>query len=151
MGAKLIDASRSNRFFDRPEVQMNLADFVSVLSAGEKIDGCQLTTSDAVALASLHFPSHAYCLVADWAILDLDIPTRQRKAITDRQLIPALVYALTVIQDSKGRFPPGDWVRTTLGVSFTHDCLFRTKNTVYVLMGSGRRLRTDLNIALSLC
>ena len=130
---------------------MNLAAFTSLLSAGENINGCPLPDLDAVTFAGLHFPSRAYCLVADWAILDLDITTRQRKAITDRQLIPALVYALTVIQDSKGRFPPGDWVRTTLGVSFTHDCLFRTKNTVYVLMGSGRRLRTDLNIALSLC
>lgn len=37
-------------------------------------------------------------------------------AITDRGLIPALVYALTVIQDSKGRFAPGDWVRSTLEV-----------------------------------
>ena len=130
---------------------MNFADYVSVLSAGEKIDGCQLTTSDAVDLASLHFPSSACCLVADWAIFDLDITPRQRKAITDRQLIPALVYALTVIQDSQGRFPPGDWVRTSLGVSLTHNYLFRTKNTVYVLMGTGRRLRTDLDIALSLC
>ena len=130
---------------------MNLADYVSVLSAGDKINGCQLAPSDAVSLASLHFPSRAYCLVADWAILDLDITTRQRKAITDRQLIPALVYASTVIQDSKGRFAPGDWVKTTLGVSFTHNCLFLTKNTVYVLMGAGRRVRTDLDIALSLC
>ena len=130
---------------------MNLADYVSVLSAGEKIDGCQLAPSDAVAFASLHFPSRAYCLVADWAILDLDVTTSQRKAITDRELIPALVYASTVIQDSKGRFAPGDWVKTTLGVSFTHNCLFLTKNTVYVLMGAGRRVRTDLDIALSLC
>ncbi|MEG0065282.1 MAG: hypothetical protein RR740_11840, partial [Pseudomonas sp.] len=87
----------------------------------------------------------------DWVILDLEVTTRQRIAITDRGLIPALVYALTVIQDRKGRFAPGDWVRSTLGVSFTHNCLFGTKNTVYVLMGAGRRLRTDLDIALSLC
>ena len=130
---------------------MNLADYISVLSDGEKIDGCELTTPDAVALARLHFPSRAYCLVADWAILDLDVTTSQRKAITDRELIPALVYASTVIQDSKGRFASGDWVKTTLGVSYIHDCLFLTKNTVYVLMGAGRRLRTDLDTALSLC
>lgn len=106
---------------------MNLADYIAVLSDGEKIDGCQLTTPDAVALARLHFPSRAYCLVADWAILDLDVTTSQLKAIKDRELIPALVYASTVIQDSKGRFAPGDWVKTTLGVSFTHNCLFPTK------------------------
>jgi hypothetical protein len=28
--------------FDRQELQMNLADYVSVLSAGDKINGCQL-------------------------------------------------------------------------------------------------------------
>ncbi|MGF6516600.1 hypothetical protein ABH912_004066 [Pseudomonas sp. BT76 TE3572] len=147
----LKDASHSNRFFDWPEERMNLAGFTSLLSAGEKTSGCQLANPDAVALANLHFPSRACCLVADWAILDIEVTTRQRKAITDRGLIPALVYALTVIQDSKGRFPPGDWVRTTLAVSFTHGCLFETKNTIYVLMGFGRRLRTDLDIALSLC
>lgn len=130
---------------------MNLAGFIALLSEGEEISGCQLATPDAVALANLHFPSRAYCLVAEWAILDLDVTTPQRKAIADRVLIPALVYALTVIQDSKSRFQPGDWVRTTLGVSFTHACLFETKNTVYVLMGAGRRLHTDLDIALSLC
>ena len=130
---------------------MNLAGFISVLSAGEEIGGCQLATPDAVAFASLRFPSRAYCLVAEWAILDLDVTPPQQKAITDRGFIPALVYALTVIQDSRGRFQPGDWVRTTLGVSFTHACLFETKNTVYVLIGAGRRVSTDLNFALSLC
>jgi hypothetical protein len=53
------------------------------------------------------FPPGAYCLVADWAILDIEVTKRQLKAITDRGLVPALVYALTVIQDSKGRFLPG--------------------------------------------
>ena len=130
---------------------MNFAGFTSLLSAGENINGCPLADPDAVALANLHFPSRAYCLVADWAILDIKVTTRQRKAIIDRGLIPALVYALTVIQDSKGRFSHGDWVRTTVAVSFTHGCLFETKNTIYVLMGAGRRLHTDLEIALSLC
>lgn len=143
--------SHSSRYLDRLEERMNLAWFISILSAGEEIGGCQLAPPDAVALTNLHFPSRAYCLVAEWVILDLDVTTTQRKAITDRELIPALVYALTVIQDSKDRFQPGDWVRTTLEVSFTHSWLFETKNTVYVLMGAGRRLRTNLDIALSLC
>src|SRR3546814_7641790 len=100
---------------------MNLAAFTSLLSAGENINGCSLADSDAVALANLHFPSREYCLVADWVVFDLDVTTRQRTALTDRGLIPALVYALTVIKDSKGRFAPGDWVRSTLEVSFTHN------------------------------
>ncbi|MBA5981264.1 hypothetical protein HT737_15545 [Pseudomonas sp. MD195_PC81_125] len=116
---------------------MNLAAFTSLLSAGENINGCPLPDLDAVTFAGLHFPSRAYCLVADWVILDLEVTTRQRIAITDRGLIPALVYALTVIQDRKGRFAPGDWVRSTLGVSFTHNCLFETKK--YGLCAYGSR------------
>lgn len=129
---------------------MNLAGLISLLSAGESLNGCQLADSDAVALANLHFPSRAYCLVSDWAILDIDVTPLQLQKITDRGLTPALINALTVIEDSKGRFRPGDWVRSTLAVSFTHGCLFETKNTIYVLMGPGRRLRTDLDIALSM-
>ncbi|MCP1485283.1 hypothetical protein J3D48_001596 [Pseudomonas fluorescens] len=129
---------------------MNLAGLASLLLEGENITGCQLADSDAVTFAKLYFPSHAYCLVAEWAILDIEVTTRQLKEITDSSLIPALVYALTVIEDSKGRFLPGDWVRTTMAVSFTQGCLFETKNTVYVLMGPGRRLHTSLDVALSI-
>ena len=86
----------------------------------------------------------------DWVILDIEVTMRQLKAVTDRGLVPALVYALTVIQDSKGRFLPGDWVKTTLAVSFSHGCLFETKNTIYVLMGSGRRVRTGLEVVFSI-
>ena len=125
---------------------MNIPQLTSLLTGGENISGCQRSVSDAVALANLHFPSRAYCLVADWAILDIEVTTRQLKAITDNGLVPALVYALTVIQDSKGRFLPGDWVKTTLAVSYSEGCLFETRNTIYVLMGSGRRLDRGWNL-----
>ncbi|MBR7200325.1 hypothetical protein [Pseudomonas sp. 14A] len=129
---------------------MNLAGLISLLSAGESLNGCRLADSDAVAFANLHFPSRPYCLVSDWAILDIDVTPAQLQTIADRGLIPALMNALTVIEDSKSRFRPGDWVSSTLAVSFTHGCLFETKNTIYVLMGPGRRLRTDLDTALSM-
>ena len=130
---------------------MNIPKLTSLLTGGESISGCKLSVSDAVALANLHFPGRSYCLVADWAILDIDVTTRQLKAFTDRGLVPALVYALTVIQDSKGCFQPDDWVKTTLAVSFSHGCLFETRNMIYVLMGSGRRVRTELEVVLSIC
>ncbi|WP_434768053.1 DUF6957 family protein [Pseudomonas triticicola] len=130
---------------------MNLPGLISLLFAGESLNGCQLVDSDAVALANLHFPSRPYCLVSDWAILDIDVTPPQLQKIAYIGLTPALINALTVIEDSKGRFRPGDWVRSTLAVSFTHGCLFETKNTIYVLMGPGGRLRTDLDTALSMC
>jgi len=130
---------------------MNITQLTSLLTGGESISGCQLSVSEAVALANLHFPSRAYCLVADWAILDIEVTTRQLKAITDKGLIPALVYALTVIEDSKGRFQPGDWVKTTLAVSFSKERVFETKNTIYVLMGSDQRVCVCLGMEVLLC
>ncbi|WP_440130588.1 DUF6957 family protein [Pseudomonas fluorescens] len=110
----------------------------------------KLAHSDALALVRFYFPGRAYCLVADWTVVDIVVSPRQLKAVAKRGVTPTLVNALCVIHDSKGRFPRGHWVRTSLGVSFTHDCLFETKNTVYVLMGPGRRVRTDLDVAQSL-
>jgi hypothetical protein len=91
------DSIRSNRFPASSEEQMNITQLTSLLSGGENIGGCQLSVSDAVALANVHFPSRAYCLVADWVILDIEVTTHQLKAITDRRLLPSLVYTLTVI------------------------------------------------------
>ncbi|WP_442793496.1 DUF6957 family protein [Pseudomonas sp. MF6747] len=129
---------------------MNLADLVELLSGGEKIPGCDLAHSDAVALVGFHFPGRPYCLVAEWAVFDLAVSPRQLKVVVSRGVTPTLVNALFVLHDSKGRFPRGHWVRTSLGVSFTHDCLFETKNTVYVLMGPGRRVRANLDVVQSL-
>lgn len=44
---------------------MNLAGLVELLFGGEKLLGCELAHSDAVALAGFYFPGRAYCLVAD--------------------------------------------------------------------------------------
>ena len=125
---------------------MNISQLTSLLSGGENIGGCQLSVLEAIAFVNLHFPTRAYCLVADWAILDIEVTTRQLEVITDKGLVPSLLYALTVIQDSKGRFLPGDWVKTTLAVSYSEGCLFETRNTIYVLMGSGRRLDRGWNL-----
>ena len=129
---------------------MNLAGLAELLSGGEKIPGCELRHSGAVALVGFYFPGRPYCLVADWIVVYLAVSPRQLKIVVRGGVTPTLVNALFVLHDSNGRFRRGHWVRTSLGVSFTQDCLFETKNTVYVLMGPGRRVQTDLDVALSL-
>ena len=94
---------------------MNLAGLVELLSGGERLPGCELAHSDAVALVGFYFPGRAYCLVADWTVVDIAVSPRQLKAVVRRGVTPTLVNALCVIHDSKGRFPRGHWVRTSLG------------------------------------
>lgn len=63
---------------------MNLPGLISLLFAGESLNGCHLVDSDAVALANLHFLSRPYCLVSDWAILEIDVTPPRFQKIADR-------------------------------------------------------------------
>ncbi|MDT4869884.1 hypothetical protein FQZ97_1049380 [compost metagenome] len=55
---------------------------------------------------------------------------------------PAVILADKVVLDSRGRFATGHWERSTLLVEHRDGCLFETRNTRYVLMGTGRRKTT---------
>lgn len=63
---------------------MNLAGLVELLFGGEKLLGCELAHSDAVALAGFYFPGRAYCLVADWTVVDIAVTPRQLEAVVGR-------------------------------------------------------------------
>lgn len=67
---------------------MNLAGLVELLSGGEKIPGCELAHSDAVALVGFYFPGRPYCLVADWTVVDLAVSPRQLKVVVRRGVTP---------------------------------------------------------------
>ena len=64
--------------------------------------------------------------------------------------LPLFVFAEKVILDSRGRFDYGNWVRSTMAISFQDGFLFETKNTVYVLMGAGDEKSANLAAILSL-
>jgi hypothetical protein len=103
-----------------------------------------------VAFVKANFPGRAYCLVADGTVIDVSVSDEQAKMLATLGHAASVVYALCVIEDSRGHFLPGDWVKSSYGVSFTHGCLFETQNTVYVLMRGGRRLGANLEFLLSL-
>ena len=56
---------------------------------------------------------------------------------------------IEAFDDEAGRFLPGEWVRTSPLVSFTENCIFETKNTVYLLVGKGSRKTIPLDTAMS--
>jgi hypothetical protein len=126
-----------------PDAESQLKELTSFLyDEGEPAKGCELSEEAAIELALTHFPNKPYCLVAQWRRITLDISEKDEKDIRDAGCRPVLVYASKVLADSHRRFRRGNWVRSTLQVSFTHGCLFETPNTVYVLMGDGS-LKTE--------
>lgn len=103
------------------------------------VDGCSLSTHEAAITAQKRFVPRPFCLVSDWSILDLEVSVDQLNALHSRGLEPVVVYALCVVLDSRGRYQSGDWVRTSFQTGYESPGFFLTKNTVYVLMGKGKR------------
>lgn len=111
-------------FFDRQHVPM---------------EGCSLSADEAAIAAHEKFASRPFCLINEWTILDLQLGELEVGNLRLRGLEPVMVYASCVVLDSRGRYQPGDWVRSSFQTSHEAQGFFITKNTVYVLIGNGKR------------
>lgn len=119
---------------------MNLTQLAALIDGKHTpLRGCHLSIREAASTAQGKFAPHPFCLVSQWTILDIEVSSDQLNALQLRGLEPVVVYALCVVQDSRGRYRPGDWVRTSFQTRYESSGFFLTKNTVYVLLGDGRR------------
>lgn len=111
--------------------------------------GLEISAEAARALVVERFPRRSYCIVEDWTLFEPDLTEDELAKVKANGLIPLIVFAHCVVDDSKGRFPPGGWVRSTMCTSFVDDVFASTRNTVYVLLGSGRRQKASLSTIFS--
>lgn len=102
------------------------------------MEGSALSDSDAIAWVQGMALDRPVCLVRDWIWYDIDIPSHVCAQFQREGLNPSIVFSRNVIFDSANRVPLKGWVRTSLLVNY-RDHLFRTRNTVYVLVGNGQR------------
>lgn len=111
----------------------------------------EVTASKAEALASLNerFPRRRYCLVEEWTVFRAIVSDAELGEISARGHLPLFLYAHKVVEDSQMRFQPGDWVRSSMCVSFDDRAMFETKNTVYVLLGPGSEQVASLKTIFS--
>lgn len=117
---------------------------------GEPMAGCELTDAEAIAWVQQIFPGKPYCLVRKWRWMDLEAPESVRQEIEGLGATLAVIFADTVVHDSRWRFSPGSWVRSTYLVSYTEGGLFETANTVYVLIGDGCRKTAEIDTVFSI-
>jgi hypothetical protein len=112
--------------------------------------GWQGSQEDLISLAAKSFPGKAFCVVRKWILIDLSVTPDEKAKLTNLGLLPMTLFAHEVVLDSKGRFQPSMWVRSNFGKSFTDDCVFETKNTVYLLLAAGQRKEASLEAAFSM-
>lgn len=113
------------------------------------INGVSLSLDEARALVSEHFPRKAYCVVEQWTLFEANVSLDDLAKIHIAGHLPLVVFAHRVVEDSRRRFQPGDWVRSRMCISFNGSTLAETKNTVYVLAGPGRRQTASLKTIFS--
>lgn len=114
-----------------------VSEFLS--SEGEVINSICDDEAAGVAMAQDLCPEKPYCSVRQWVLVDLDISDDKKALVAEQGFRPILLYAHAVVNDSACRFSPGDWVRSTLLVDLKSNCLFETRNSVYILLGAGSR------------
>lgn len=94
-------------------------------------------------------PRKPYCMLKDWTIFRVDVTEDELAKIHSEGQLPLIVFARDVIFDSQRRFDVGDWMRSTFAVSFEEGFFFETRNTTYMLMGTGHEKTVSLKEALS--
>ncbi|PQO96418.1 hypothetical protein C5612_30465 [Pseudomonas frederiksbergensis] len=94
------------------------------------------------------YPRKPFCLVEEWTIFRADVSHTDLEKIEKAGHEPLFVFAHKVVHDSRSRFQPGDWVRSSMAISFD-GVMFETKNTVYALMGGGQERLANLKTIFS--
>jgi len=89
--------------------------------------------------------------VADWMWWDLVFSPEHHEIyqmhFTNSGLQPVYLKADNILLDTSGRFQPGCWVRTTLLQRLHRNCVFETRNSLYILVGPGTRKSVAIDVA----
>lgn len=111
--------------------------------------GTTLNIEELKSSVTSRYPTKPFCLVRNWTIFVADLTPHELITVENAGHLPLFVYAFEVIFDSKNRFQPGDWVRSSMAVKFAEGFLFETRNTVYVLVGEGAEQKASLKTIFS--
>lgn len=106
--------------------------------------GAKVSQDEAVRIVRERYPYTEYCIVSNWRWIDLEVTPVQLSELTRTNRQPAVIYADTVIYDSSRRWDVGDFVRTSFLHKFEEGFIFKTLNSIYILIGNGVRKRATL-------
>ncbi len=79
--------------------------------------------------------------VQDWVIVEFSTESEQDADLMESKGVQSkFLFSLNVIYDQTGTIPEGGYVRTTLLKKLSNDCIFETRNTLYIMIGEGKHL-----------
>ena len=128
---------------------MDTADIELFSEPSERRQGASGDEAQLIELVTGRYPAKAYCLVRDWTLFRAELTEAELAKVSAAGNIPLFLLAHHVLVDSAGRFQPGNWVRSSIGVALADDYFFETRNTVYVLVGEGAEQKASLKTIFS--
>ena len=134
----------------------NIEDLTSIAdkfsSKGLLFDaGCDTNNIDKyIAICISINPEKNICTVKDWQWWDLDVDEEAAEIYAETGSHPCLIKSDCVIEDQAGRYKYKEWVRSSLLSNFSHNCIFETSNTFYILVGKGSRKKVSLDVVRSI-
>lgn len=120
-----------------------------VKGQARSVTGTCFSSTDAKRAVTERYPNKAFCLVEQWTVFQAAVTESDLIKIRLAGHLPLFVFAHKVIEDSRRRFQEGDWVRSSMCISFQDGLMFETKNTIYVLMGDGHEMKASLKTIFS--
>lgn len=117
---------------------------------GAPMQGLALTDDEAVTMMRARRHNTEYRVVRDWIWLDVDVTPAEQEKLSKTRRQPVVLYANSVVHDSRCRLDVGDFVRSTFLSVFYDEGFFQTWNTLYVLLGPGQRKRVALDTVMSI-
>lgn len=107
------------------------------------LGGSRLDDSKLIELAKEIFSEKPFCIVRQWLLLDVMLPESQEREIKAQGLEATVLYAQAVVFDSGKKLQLGDSVLSDFQSDF-EECVFESKDTLYILAGRGARKHTSL-------
>ncbi|GFM86339.1 hypothetical protein PSCICO_17380 [Pseudomonas cichorii] len=105
------------------------------------MNGMNASLDEAIDRVQARYLNRSFCVVRDWVWIEFAAQLTVAGGLASQGLSPHVVVAITILHDSQDRFRLGRGVRTSFLVDYEAPGYFITQNTVYVLMGAGRRIQ----------
>lgn len=103
--------------------------------------GIDLTLEASIQDGQNRFPGWELCVVSEWMWVDFRGASMMVEGFALQGVTPSILVAENVLHDSQDRFRAGRGVRTSFLVRYEGPGYFLTRNTVYVMLGTGRRIQ----------
>ncbi|MHC8378496.1 DUF6957 family protein [Pseudomonas sp. MDT1-16] len=109
----------------------------------QPLGGSKLGDDELVELAADTFGEKPFCIVRRWMLLDVMLPDSQEREIKAQGLEATVLYVQAVVFDSGNKLQLGDSFLSDFQSDF-EECVFESKDTLYILAGRGARKHASL-------